>query len=128
VQRRALDIAAGALWASNYAMNTAISEYGADPSRQTVTRFGLNLPNNIERRDLESILAAKDNQTIRLMFIGFNYKQKGARASQQDRLATVKRVSGGSKNITFFDSSDSSRCVFNAGYRSNGRWLHPNYN
>lgn len=77
VQKRAVDKAIGGMWASRYAMNAAISVYGADPNRQLVTRFGLNLPTSIQEAELEEILNGRDYQTIRLMFIGFDYKRKG---------------------------------------------------
>ena len=77
VQKRAVDKATGAMWASRYAMNAAISNYGADPDRQLVTGFGLNLPTSIQEDDLEEILGKRDHRTIRLMFIGFDYKRKG---------------------------------------------------
>lgn len=60
-----------------FAMNSAISDYGADPSRQRVTRFGLNLPTSIKEDELEVILSRRDHQTIHLMFIGFDYQRKG---------------------------------------------------
>ena len=77
VQKRAIDRAMGAMWASRYAMNAAISDYGADPNRQFVTRFGLNLPRSIQPAEFEEILSKRDHRTIRLMFIGFDYKRKG---------------------------------------------------
>lgn len=77
VQKRAVDRAKGAMWASRYAMNSAVSDYGADPDRQFVTRFGLNLPTSIQEAELEQILSWRDDRTIRLMFIGFDYKRKG---------------------------------------------------
>lgn len=77
VQKRAVDRAIGAMWASRYAMNSAVSDYGADPDRQFVTRFGLNLPTSIQESELEEILSRRDDRTIRLMFIGFDYKRKG---------------------------------------------------
>src|SRR6266545_1624354 len=39
VQRRAIHMATGALWASRYAMQTAVREYEADPMKQAVTGF-----------------------------------------------------------------------------------------
>lgn len=75
VQRRAVDRAKGAM--CRYAMNSAVSDYGADPDRQFVTRFGLNLPTSIQEVELEEILSRRDDRTIRLMFIGFDYKRKG---------------------------------------------------
>lgn len=77
VQKRAVARAKGAMWASRYAMNSAISDYGADPDRQLVTRFGLNLPTSIQKAELEEILSRRNDRTIRLMFIGFDYKRKG---------------------------------------------------
>lgn len=77
VQQRAVKRATGAMWASRYAMNSAVSDYGADPDRQFVTRFGLNLPTSIQEDELEELLGKRDSRTIRLMFIGFDYKRKG---------------------------------------------------
>jgi glycosyltransferase involved in cell wall biosynthesis len=77
IQKRAIDRAIGAMWASRYAMNSAISDYGADPDRQIVSRFGLNLPTSIQEAELEEIRSRRDYQAIRLMFIGFDYKRKG---------------------------------------------------
>jgi glycosyltransferase involved in cell wall biosynthesis len=77
IQKRAIDRAIGVMWASRYAMNSAIFDYGADPSRQLVTRFGLNLPTSLQPDEVEEIIGRRDDRTVRLMFIGFDYKRKG---------------------------------------------------
>ena len=77
IERKAVDKAIGAMWASEFAMNSAIAEYGADPHRQLVTRFGLNLPKTIDAAELDAIVRRPRPEVIRLMFIGFDYKRKG---------------------------------------------------
>ncbi|WP_407185008.1 glycosyltransferase family 4 protein [Bradyrhizobium centrosematis] len=77
VQKRAIERADGALWASHFAMNTAIMEYGADPKKQKVTGFGLNIPGEERSADIPSILATREKEVTQLIFIGFDYKRKG---------------------------------------------------
>ncbi|WP_128923991.1 glycosyltransferase family 4 protein [Bradyrhizobium guangxiense] len=77
VQRRAIEKADGALWASHFAMNTAVAQYGADPAKQKVTGFGLNIPGEERSADIPTVLAAREQDFTQLIFIGFDYKRKG---------------------------------------------------
>jgi glycosyltransferase involved in cell wall biosynthesis len=77
VQKLAIQKATGALWASRYAMQTAVCEFEADPTKQAVTGFGLNIP-GIERvANLAAILDSRRSDVTQLIFIGFDYKRKG---------------------------------------------------
>ena len=58
-------------------MQTAITEYGADPAKQKVTGFGLNLPGDERTANLTTILGSRGSDVTQLIFIGFDYKRKG---------------------------------------------------
>lgn len=77
IQRRAIEKAIGTLWASHFAMKTAINEYGADPAKQEVTGFGLNIPGDERSADIPAILETREKDVTQLIFIGFDYKRKG---------------------------------------------------
>jgi glycosyltransferase involved in cell wall biosynthesis len=77
VQKLAIQKATGALWASRYALQTAVRKYKADPTKQAVTGFGLNIPGIEHAADLAAILDSRKSDAAQLIFIGSDYKRKG---------------------------------------------------
>jgi len=77
LERLALSRASVAIYASDWAAQSAIRDYGADPAKIRVIPFGANLP--VARTDLEidSIIANRLGDLCRLLFVGVDWKRKG---------------------------------------------------
>jgi glycosyltransferase involved in cell wall biosynthesis len=63
------------LYPSEWAAESAIRDYGADPARVHVIPWGANLDDPPDR---ESVLGCRKSGPCRLLFIGVNWKEKGA--------------------------------------------------
>lgn len=72
LERRAIQKATHIVYASQWAKNSAIQDYQADPSRVSVFEFGANLEN-----PPVNCMSAPDDSTCHLLFIGKKWKWKG---------------------------------------------------
>ena len=63
------------LYPSEWAAESAIKDYGADPARVHVIPWGANLE---EAPDRDSVLGRRKPGPCRLLFIGVNWEEKGA--------------------------------------------------
>jgi len=100
---RALDRAALALYASEWAARTAIEYHGADPERVKVVPFGANMPVEHGRDDVARFVSARPIDRCRLLFVGVDWVRKGgdlalevARALNEQGLPTELHVVGSS--------------------------------
>lgn len=77
LERLALSRASVAIYASDWAAQSAIHDYGADPAKIRVIPFGANLP--VARSDLEidRLIANRRGDLCRLLFVGVDWKRKG---------------------------------------------------
>lgn len=76
-EREALDRARLALFTSEWAAQSAIEAYGADPAKVKVVPFGANLDHQRSRKDLEAILVAREARVLRLLFPAVDWERKG---------------------------------------------------
>ena len=67
--------------ASEWAANTAISNYDVDPNKVRVIPFGANISCNRHRKDIDTILEQKDMGTCKLLFVGVDWVRKGGDAA-----------------------------------------------
>ena len=76
LERLALSRASVAIYASDWAAQSAIRYYGADPGKIRVIPFGANLP--VARSDIEidRIIANRRGDLCRLLFVGTDWKRK----------------------------------------------------
>lgn len=77
LERDALAHCAAAIYPSEWAAQSAIEDYGADPSRVHVLPFGAN----VEAPDSDTVdgwIAARDLSPLRLLFVGREWERKGA--------------------------------------------------
>ena len=74
VERRAIGKAARVLYASDWAKDSAIRDYGADPRKLHVIPFGANLENP---PDESTLLTRTREQRLRLLFVGVEWQRKG---------------------------------------------------
>lgn len=87
LERDALAQCAAAIYPSEWAAQSAIEDYGADPARVHVVPFG----SNVEAPDCAAVdgwIAARDLSTLRLLFVGREWERKGA----DTVLATCSRL------------------------------------
>lgn len=73
-ERRALQRAARAVFPSQWAADSAIEDYGADPEIVRVIAFGANLMRPPARRLVEP---PEPGEVCRLLFLGLNWEAKG---------------------------------------------------
>jgi len=66
-----------ALYASEWAASTAISNYDVDPRKVKVVPFGANIICDRTIRDVESILDKKKYNVCKLLFMGVSWSRKG---------------------------------------------------
>ena len=86
-ERAALNRCAAAIFPSQWAAQSAIEDYGADPARVHVVPFGAN----VEAPDAGTVagwIAARDLSPLRLLFVGREWERKGA----DTVLATCSRL------------------------------------
>jgi glycosyltransferase involved in cell wall biosynthesis len=100
---RALDRAAVALYASDWAARSAIEYHGADPERVKVVPFGANMPVEHGRDEVARFVSARSLNRCRLLFVGVDWVRKGgdlalevAQALNEQGLPTELHVVGSS--------------------------------
>lgn len=77
MERLALEKCQLAIYSSDWAANTAIDFYKADPEKVNVIPFGANLTSNLSPTEIESLVDARPSTTCKLIFIGVDWIRKG---------------------------------------------------
>jgi len=75
LERLAIERASQLIYPSSWAAESAVRDYGADPSKITVIPFGANLETPPSRED--ALRVEGDSEQCRLLFVGVNWKRKG---------------------------------------------------
>jgi glycosyltransferase involved in cell wall biosynthesis len=101
MEQQALDNCQLAIYSSEWAAQSAIDLYGAEPSKVKVVPFGANLECDRTLDDIERALTLKPTNICKLLFIGVHWERKGgqvalevARALNQAGLKTELTVVG----------------------------------
>ena len=76
-EQDALDRCRLAIYSSEWAANSAINLYGADPRKVKVVCFGANLKSHRTFEDIKTLAAAKSKNCCRLLFLGVEWFRKG---------------------------------------------------
>lgn len=99
--------AAALVFASQWAADSAIQHYGANPEKVHVVPFGANLESSPARSQVEQAIEARDQRRLRLLFIGVEWERKGgpdaleaARCLNRAGIPTQLTVMGCSPEIT----------------------------
>lgn len=66
-----------ALYASEWAANTAIQHYDVDPAKVKVIPFGANINCNRNMQDIETLVQGKHFDICKLLFVGVDWIRKG---------------------------------------------------
>lgn len=77
MQREALANCSLALFSSEWAAQTARRDYGVDPEKVRVVPFGANLEPDLDRMDIEAVVAAREGDRCKLLFVGVDWRRKG---------------------------------------------------
>ena len=76
--RSALQRCAAAIYPSEWAAKSAVRDHGADPGKVHVVPFGANLLEEISAREVEAAIQIRSRDTLNLLFIGVDWRRKGA--------------------------------------------------
>lgn len=76
-EKAALDKCKLAIFASDWAAQTAIKTYGIDPSKIKVVPWGANIECNRTNEDVTSIVESKSTNICKLLFVGIAWNRKG---------------------------------------------------
>lgn len=77
LERRALLSSALSIYSSQWAADSAIRDYGADPGRVHVIPFGSNIKNSPGLADVRDIISQRKGDEIHLLFLAVDWKRKG---------------------------------------------------
>ncbi len=73
-----LERATLAIYSSNWAADTARSNYSVAPNKLHVVRFGANLKDAPSTSEIQAIIDQREQETCRLLWIGVDWHRKGA--------------------------------------------------
>lgn len=90
-ERQFLSRVSVAIYSSQWAAQSAIQDYGADPARVKVVPFGANLPSERSEEDVLANTAKKSNEVCRLLFIGTDWARKGGEVAVAVAETLLKR-------------------------------------
>jgi len=77
ITRASLERCSLAIFSSDWAAESAISLYGTPREKVKVVPYGANLSHSYNTTDIQKIISQRDMQTIKLLFIGKDWKRKG---------------------------------------------------
>lgn len=77
IEQSALSRCELAIFSSDWAADTARQHYHVDPAKVHVVPFGANIDCSRNPDDIEKIIAGKDRDTCRLLFLGVDWHRKG---------------------------------------------------
>jgi glycosyltransferase involved in cell wall biosynthesis len=76
-EQQALSKCRLAIYSSDWAANSAMKFYDVDPAKIKVVPFGANITGERTLQQLETILASKNFDTCKLLFLGVDWLRKG---------------------------------------------------
>lgn len=77
IEQTAIDRASAVIFSSDWAAQSALRDYGADPSKVHVVPFGANLENPPSAKFICEAVRARPRQICKLLFIGVDWIRKG---------------------------------------------------
>lgn len=108
LEQHALERAVLAIYASEWAAQSAVRDYGADPAKVKVLPFGANLTGNRDLDAIDEIIRNRGTDVCRLLFVGVDWKRKGgdlalaiATALHDRGVRTELTIVGSSPEIPF---------------------------
>ena len=77
MEQRALTRCAKAIFTSDWAAQSALKDYAADPQKIEVIPFGANIESSRTQADIATVLGNKSFDTCKLLFVGVDWQRKG---------------------------------------------------
>ena len=77
MENLALQKAKLAIYSSDWAAQSAIQEYGADPAKVKVIPFGSNVDSLFTHETIKDVIAARPTDRCKLLFLGVDWIRKG---------------------------------------------------
>jgi glycosyltransferase involved in cell wall biosynthesis len=77
MENLALQKAKLAIYSSDWAAESAIRDYGADPSRVKVIPFGSNVDSPFTQQTIKDVIATRPQDRCKLLFLGVDWFRKG---------------------------------------------------
>jgi glycosyltransferase involved in cell wall biosynthesis len=77
IEQRAIDRASAVILSSDWAAQSAIRDYGADPGKVHVIPFGANLDEPPSSSLVEDAIQARPRRNCKLLFVGVDWDRKG---------------------------------------------------
>ncbi|PZV15454.1 MAG: group 1 glycosyl transferase [Pseudanabaena sp.] len=77
MEKQALEKCKLAIYSSDWAAQTAIEYYGADPEKVKVVPFGANIDSCRTLSDIKDLIAARPANKCKLLFLGVDWYRKG---------------------------------------------------
>ncbi len=100
-ERAALERCSLAIYASDWAADAAVENYGVPREKVKVVPFGANISVKRDAADIEKIINARTNERCKLLFLGVEWERKGgdiaadaARLLNENGLETELTVAG----------------------------------
>jgi glycosyltransferase involved in cell wall biosynthesis len=69
------------IMSSQWAIDSAVNDYGVDPARTALVSFGANMAVDWTGQDVEAFIADRPSDICRLLFIGVDWQRKGGPAA-----------------------------------------------
>jgi glycosyltransferase involved in cell wall biosynthesis len=121
IEQAALDSCSLAIYASDWAAQTAIDNYQVKPEKVKVVPFGANIECDRTRDDIKEIVRNRSRITCKLLFLGVDWERKGGdkavkimQALNEAGLKTELHVAG----IRAFPMTDLPENVIDHGFIS----------
>jgi glycosyltransferase involved in cell wall biosynthesis len=83
MENLALQKAKLAIYSSDWAAESAIQDYGADPSKVKVIPFGSNVDSPFTQQTIEDVIAARPRNLCKLLFLGVDWLRKGGNVAYE---------------------------------------------
>ena len=77
MEKLALEKCKLAIYASDWAAQTAIKYYGADPAKVKVVPFGANIDSHRSLSEIKNLITARPSNKCKLLFLGVDWERKG---------------------------------------------------
>lgn len=119
IQKKAFDLCDAIILSSQWAIDSAVSDYGADPKKLYRIPFAANLSKLPTTVEVSQIINDRNADVIKLLFLGVNWERKGG----DDAVAVVEKLNNdGFKSVLYIvgtetpDRYKNNQYIINLGF------------
>jgi glycosyltransferase involved in cell wall biosynthesis len=98
MEKLALQKSRIAIYSSDWAAQSAINDYGADPCKVKVVPFGSNVDSSFNFKTIEDIISSRPQEKCKLLFLGVDWVRKGGEVAY--KVAEMLNQSGLETELT----------------------------